>query len=291
MLDWDFMVEALAREAPPTSRGEVGLPRPHLQVAGGRDRVPGLRPAARRLRAGGDRLGHLELDGLHVGCPETERHRVAPLEPAGAAPAASVAAALGGEADRDGLRQVPVRGSVAGQRPAVWWNALVPRGIEDVLWDPAIMDASIPAANGFFTARSLARMYAALAGRGSVAGTRMLSPWTVDKVGQVQNRQPDLVLVFPMHWRLGYHRITISRGPYGPGYGHFGFGGSGVGPIPSTTCRWPWCATGGGHSGGGRPAASTGTAALRSVSGRPSRARSTRRAAGLLSPTRCRALG
>ena len=37
MLDWDFVVEALAREgARLRAGGEVGLPRPHLRVAGGR---------------------------------------------------------------------------------------------------------------------------------------------------------------------------------------------------------------------------------------------------------------
>jgi hypothetical protein len=43
--------------------------------------------------------------------------------------------------------------------PRRFVNALLPRGIEDVLWGPEVMDAEVPAANGSFTARSLAKLY------------------------------------------------------------------------------------------------------------------------------------
>jgi CubicO group peptidase (beta-lactamase class C family) len=112
-------------------------------------------------------------------------------------------------------------------------NALVPRGMEDVITSPEIMDASIPAANGFFTARSLATMYAVYAGGGALGDTRLLSPARVREIGTEQNNRRDLVLVMPMRWRLGYHRV-IGAGRESPdGFGHFGFGGSGAWADPT----------------------------------------------------------
>ncbi|MEZ5134272.1 MAG: serine hydrolase [Acidimicrobiales bacterium] len=113
------------------------------------------------------------------------------------------------------------------------------RGVEDVLWDTDVMDASIPAANGFFDARSLAKVYAVLAGDGTpggpgaIDGVRLLSPGTVDRVGRIQTWRRDLVLVVPMRWRLGYHLVGTTRGVVHEGFGHFGFGGSGAWCDPS----------------------------------------------------------
>ncbi|MCB9373830.1 MAG: beta-lactamase family protein [Microthrixaceae bacterium] len=81
MLDWDHMVDALARGgAGVRGRHAVRLPRPHLRLAGWQDRPPGRREGSRRRRRRGHRRS-LGLDGLHLGCPTSERHRVAPLEP------------------------------------------------------------------------------------------------------------------------------------------------------------------------------------------------------------------
>ena len=112
-------------------------------------------------------------------------------------------------------------------------NALLPRGMEDVLAGPEIMDASVPSMNGFFTARSLGALYATLAGGGTLGDVRLLSPETVEKVGEEQNNRPDLVLIVPMKWRLGYHRVMTSRGGAPKGFGHFGLGGSGAWADPS----------------------------------------------------------
>ena len=73
----------------------------------------------------------------------------------------------------------------------------------------------------------------ALVGRGQLGETRLLSETTVRRIGEVQNDTPDLVLVVPMRWRLGYHRVMTSRGGIGGGFGHFGFGGSGGWADPS----------------------------------------------------------
>ena len=98
---------------------------------------------------------------------------------------------------------------------------------------PDIMDASIPAANGFFTARSLAGMYAVLAGRGTLGDVTMFSPERVAEIGTQQNNRRDLVLVMPMRWRLGYHRVLGTGRTGQDAFGHYGFGGSGAWADPT----------------------------------------------------------
>ncbi|MGB1088234.1 MAG: serine hydrolase domain-containing protein, partial [Alphaproteobacteria bacterium] len=93
----------------------------------------------------------------------------------------------------------------------------------------------VPGANGCFTARSLARIYGAIANGGELDGTRILSAEAVSRMGEVQNRTMDKALIIPMHWRMGYHRIFTY--PFvGPkarrGFGHAGFGGSGAWADP-----------------------------------------------------------
>jgi CubicO group peptidase (beta-lactamase class C family) len=105
----------------------------------------------------------------------------------------------------------------------------MPEGIEELDFDSEeFLAASIPAANGMFTARSLARMYAALASDGELDGVRLLGRDTLWRATEVQNRGIGRVIPVPMHWRLGYHRVA-TLGPAVPnGFGHYGFGGSGA---------------------------------------------------------------
>ena len=230
MLDWEHMVEALAAEAPAyepgTKTGYHALSYGWL-VGEIVRRVTG-RPLNQVIAE--DVAAPLGLDGLHLGCPPEERHRVAPLEPMGLNIPAPLRVAGGLLVSQVGRALSLVRSPVNTRRMI---NALAPRGMEDVLASEEIMDASIPAANGFFTARSLASMYAVLAGRGTHDGVRILSPETVDQIGEEQNNRRDLVLVMPMRWRLGYHHILRSAHLAPDGYGHFGFGGSGAWVDPS----------------------------------------------------------
>lgn len=231
MLDWDHMVDALARERPAyepgTKTGYHALT--YGWLAGEIVRRVTGRPLDAVVRD--DIAVPLGLDGLHLGVPPDQRHRVAPLEPlrllAGRVPGSRV------------LRDAVVAGVGAGlsiARSPVntrrMVNALLPRGMEDVITSPEIMDASIPAANGFFTARSLAAMYAMMAGHGTLGDVRLLSEKTVELIGEEQNNRRDLVLVMPMRWRLGYHRV-IGVGDTAEAFGHFGFGGSGAWCDPS----------------------------------------------------------
>jgi CubicO group peptidase (beta-lactamase class C family) len=225
MLDWQYMVAALERAEPayePGSRhGYHALI--YGWLAGELVRRVSGRPIAQFVEE--ELARPLGLDGLYVGCPPEHRGRVAPLAP--------MAAGLG---RRLGLQPGAVLGGPAGRIPAMlglpvsprrFVNALLPRGIEDVLWGPEVMDAEIPAANGFFTARSLAGLYAVLAGAGHAGGVRLLSPQTVQKIAVVHSRGPDLVLALPMEWRLGHHSAFTTRGTVRGGFGHYGFGGSG----------------------------------------------------------------
>ena len=227
MLDWERMVDALARERPAYEPGtRTGY---HALTYGWLVGEIVRRVTGRSL--GGvvarDIAAPLGLDGLYLGCPPDQRHRVAPLEPMGSPlamlpePIRQVQKKIGEQIGKGlSLVRFPIN-------PRRMINALVPRGMEDVIAGPELMDAEIPALNGFFTARSLAAMYGVLAVGGRLHGVQMLSPELIAQIGEEQNNRPDLVLVFPMRWRLGYHRIMTSRGPSPTGFGHFGFGGSG----------------------------------------------------------------
>jgi CubicO group peptidase (beta-lactamase class C family) len=89
--------------------------------------------------------------------------------------------------------------------------------------------AEIPAANGHGTARSLAKVYGALANGGAVDGVRVLKPDTIDAARTEQWAGADAVLGgLPMRFGLGFMLRTdlmpITPGP--GGFGHAGAGGS-----------------------------------------------------------------
>ncbi|MCC7077199.1 MAG: beta-lactamase family protein [Acidimicrobiia bacterium] len=227
MLDWDHMTDALARAAPAYEPGTAtGY---HAMTYGWLVGEIVRRVSGKPVDVFvADEIARpLGLDGLYVGCPESERHRVAPLGPIG------VPTHVGPRPLRQLERRLGevfarflsfVRSPVNPRRIV---NALAPRGIEDFFLGSGLMDASIPAANGFMTARSLGRMYAMLAGQGTTGGVQLLSPATVRQVGRVQVVRIDRVMVLPMMWRLGYHGIMTIRGYVPTAFGHFGFGGSG----------------------------------------------------------------
>jgi CubicO group peptidase (beta-lactamase class C family) len=92
---------------------------------------------------------------------------------------------------------------------------------------PEFRSACIPAANGMFTARSLAKLYACLAMGGELDGVRLLSQEAILRASQEQNRGAGLVMPISMRWRLGYHRVFTLGARVRGGFGHFGYGGSG----------------------------------------------------------------
>ena len=114
-------------------------------------------------------------------------------------------------------------------------DALAPRGISGFdFGSRETLSKTIPSANGLFTARSLARMYAALANGGEIDGVRLLSRATLARATELQVATAGRsVIPFDMRWRLGYHGVATTRGFLRRAYGHFGFGGSGAWAEPN----------------------------------------------------------
>jgi CubicO group peptidase (beta-lactamase class C family) len=98
--------------------------------------------------------------------------------------------------------------------------------------DIPFLDGEVPAANGVVTARGLAKMYAAVANRGVIDGEEFLSPEMADGLIGKPKVRPDLNMVVPMPFHLGYHESPIPG--LLKGFGHVGLGGTLGWADPST---------------------------------------------------------
>lgn len=227
MLDWEHMTDALARAKPAYEPGtSVGY---HALTFGWLvgelvRRISGT-PIEEFVQK--EIARPLGLSGLYIGCPPDQRHRVAPLAPM--SPAFTRLAAPGGVFNRVTRGLHMLRSPINPHRII---NAGLSRGMEDLIADPRLLDAAVPAMNGHFDAVSLGAMYAMLAGGGQLGGVRILSDETVCKAREIQTDQRDRVIMMNMQWRLGYHRLPILHKHLPRGYGHFGFGGSGAWADP-----------------------------------------------------------
>lgn len=236
MLDWEYMIHAIERTAPVHQPGERsgyhGLTYGFL-VGEILQRVTGRSFSQLVQEEIAQPLG---LDGLYVGAPDDALPRAAEL----ISPPPGLLARYGPEIGDT------LEGAATACRRLLGMfgvdldlgsilDALAPRGISsfDFGADDTLRVA-IPAANGLFTARSLARMYAALACGGEIDGVRLLSRDTLKRATQVQSPAPRrAVLPFDMRWRLGYHAVFTTQGIPQQAFGHFGFGGSGAWADPS----------------------------------------------------------
>lgn len=254
MLDWDHMVEALAaapaQPVPSHATAYQALTYGYL-VGEVVRRVSGMSvPEFVRARIA-EPLG---VEGLHIGAPEAALENVARLV---GSPAR--------KSEED--RKATINGKAKKRRDRIFRNvervlkrvghpvdfaraasALAPKGIStfDFSSDEALR-ACIPAANGLFDARSLARMYAALANGGSLDGTRLLSQHTLERATQIQTHGYDQITIFKMRWRLGYHRVATFKGVPKRAFGHFGWGGSGGWADPTRNVSLAFvCNTGSG---------------------------------------------
>jgi len=231
MLDWEHMADTLARAKPAYEPGTaVGY---HALTFGWLvgelvRRISGT-PIEKFVQT--DIAEPLGLDGLYIGCPEEQRHRVAPLKPMSAAfQRLSGTTPFGSFVFNQLTRALHLLRSPINPHRMI--NAALPRGMEEVIADPRLLDAAVPAMNGYFDAVSLGGMYAMLAGGGQLGGVRILSEETVRQASAVQNNQRDRVVMMTMQWRLGYHRTPIISKQLPRAYGHFGFGGSGAWADP-----------------------------------------------------------
>ena len=208
VLDWDYMIGAIERQAPLWTPGEgLGY---HAVTYGWL-----VGEVIRRIT--GKTCGEFVSDEIAVplgvdffiGLPASEDARTAdmippesgnPIEPP--EPNSLAAKALGF-----------VNPRVAGTVNSREWRA-----------------AELPAANGHGNARALARIYAAMARGGELDGVRLLSPEGVAAASTHAVTDDDLVLGFPVKRALGF-LISLPGGRYewGPSpntYGHSGAGGS-----------------------------------------------------------------
>ncbi len=106
-------------------------------------------------------------------------------------------------------------------------RGLTPRHTKELFSHPSFWKACIPAMNGVATARSLAKMYAALSLGGQLDGVRLVSEDVLRQAAEVQTKRADRVVLYPLHWKLGYHRADAFVMGVPEAFGHFGLGGAG----------------------------------------------------------------
>jgi CubicO group peptidase (beta-lactamase class C family) len=184
----------------------------------------------------------LGLDGLYMGIPESELHRVAefliPTSPK--------------KVLRGRPRSIRAQVRRTASTTARWHSsvgqfvdAMIPPGLGDVIGDPRWLTSVIPSGNGVFNAGSLARLYGALSLGGAINGVRLMAPSTLAEAAEDQNRAIGRVIPFPLRFKVGYMRpvslgLRFSIGarqldmgrPNPHAFGHFGFGGSGAWADP-----------------------------------------------------------
>jgi CubicO group peptidase (beta-lactamase class C family) len=162
----------------------------------------------------------LEAD-FHIGLGPEHETRTSDIH-GGMRPAAQVARDLRGPIG-DFLRDMGDPATLTG---AVFGNpSLSDLSVNSRAWRAA----EIPAANGHGTARSLARIYGALARGGELDGVPILEPATLEAATQEQVFGPDVVLGgMPMRFGLGFmlRHDLMPLSPNPRAFGHPGAGGS-----------------------------------------------------------------
>jgi CubicO group peptidase (beta-lactamase class C family) len=219
ILDWDLIVQRLAETEPDfhpgTANGYHAVTFGWL-VGELVHRVSGLSfPELIQKRI----VEPLHLDGLRIGEAHTEMHRLADV--VGLPPLR-----------RDTACPLPEAGTPPSWLPRGPIRSLVRRGltparVKELFTHPAFWKACLPAMNGVCTARSLAKMYAALSLGGELDGVRLVGEDILREATQVQMKRPDKVVLYPLHWRLGYHRADALLMNVPSAFGHFGMGGAG----------------------------------------------------------------
>lgn len=171
----------------------------------------------------------LQLDGAYFGVPNTELNRVARL-----IQKAIPEQKAEGKSTKNKAKQRKTSFSdklveLSGQNPQDFLDAMVPKGMRDFsFFSDQGLQAIIPAANGVFTANSLAKVYAMMANKGIWDGKVFIRPEIFAELSQIQSIKRDRVMPIPMKWRLGYHRVISMGKRTKQGFGHIGYNGSGA---------------------------------------------------------------
>jgi CubicO group peptidase (beta-lactamase class C family) len=112
-----------------------------------------------------------------------------------------------------------------------FFRAMPPR-MDFTFNEMRVRKACVPSANGHFSARALARMYAALAGGGQIDGVRLVSEGRIADMQRILTEDVDRVLMMPIPKGVGFmmggarDAVTGVFGPRSTAFGHSGAGGS-----------------------------------------------------------------
>jgi CubicO group peptidase (beta-lactamase class C family) len=96
----------------------------------------------------------------------------------------------------------------------------------------SVRKACLPSGNGHFTARALAKMYAALANEGSIEGGTLVSPDRITHMARVMTEDTDIVVGRRVLKGIGFwlggeiDGVVGAMGPRITAFGHGGAGGS-----------------------------------------------------------------
>jgi CubicO group peptidase (beta-lactamase class C family) len=226
MLDWDYVTQAIARAEPVHPPGERsgyhGLSYGFI-IGEIMQRITGIPFSEIVQREVAIPLG---VDGLFIGAPDEAIPRAAQL----IVPEKGVRMEAGVIIERTASALQSILPCFGIDTHVGGILELAPRGLGAMDFSAArTLRVAMPSHNGLFTARALAKMYAALASDGEIDGVRLMSKQTLLRATALQPRPPN---AYPwpidMAWRLGYHRAFTTRGLPDDAFGHYGFGGSGA---------------------------------------------------------------
>jgi CubicO group peptidase (beta-lactamase class C family) len=211
MFDREAMVDALAAQAPLWEPGTTSAYHVHTQ---------GYLLSEITRRVTGKLMGEFLRDEVTrplqadytMGLAESEFGRVATLTP----DLQSRLLASKDHEDPDSLRALAFA-----QNPSGSW--------QDMLNSAEFRKLDMPSASGHGNARSIARIYAAVARGGELDGVRILSPGAIERLATVQHDQIELLQ--ERHYRQGLGVLlnspdAVYMGPNPDAFGHHGIGGS-----------------------------------------------------------------
>lgn len=211
VLDHILMERRLAEATPDWTRG---LPIYHALTYGwlcsGLARAVTGRGMAELYRT--ELADPLGLTGLNLGAP-TDGTPVAEL----VGPALSATGSRLGRPVTAAATRIPLLGKIISSMHVSGAEAAVRGPV------PELMFSENGAATGVFTADAIAQVYGVIAGGGTFAGTRILSPETTRAITRTSriSRDPHRFAF----WQLGYHSLPTIGAPRA--LGHMGLGGSG----------------------------------------------------------------
>lgn len=228
MADWDVMLEHVAKAQPRFAVGEDAAYQPltfgwlvgaTLEKATGQS-LSGL--MQKYL------LQPLDIENAYFGVPHQSLGNVAkPFATSTPIDSKPQSSKVNKQTKRMSLMDRVTQWS--GQNLQDFQDAMIPKGMKNFsFFSDQGLQAVIPAANGVFSAQSLAKIYAMLAQGGQWRQQQLIKPEIFQRMSQIQYRHRDRIMPLPMHWRLGYHRVLTLGKQVPKGFGHIGFNGSGA---------------------------------------------------------------